>query len=107
MKNVRLGVVGCGAVAQVQHLPNLALLRDEFSVDIVSDLSPSLAANVAAEFHIPRHTNDLEELLSSDVDALYSAIRILKPKRPLQHLTPTNTYSLKSPSAFRSQRLSR
>ena len=70
MQNVRLGVIGCGAVAQVQHLPNLALLRDEFSVKIVCDLSPSLAANVAAEFHIPRHTSDLEELLSSDIDAV-------------------------------------
>ena len=70
MQNVRLGVVGCGAVAQVQHLPNLALLRDEFSVEIACDLSPSLAANVAAEFHIPRHTSDLGELLSSDIDAV-------------------------------------
>ena len=64
MQNVRLGVVGCGAVAQVQHLPNLALLRDEFSVEIACDLSPSLAANVAAEFHIPRHTSDLGEPVS-------------------------------------------
>ena len=31
---VRLGVVGCGAVAQIQHLPNLNFLRDEFQIDI-------------------------------------------------------------------------
>lgn len=70
MQRVRLGVVGCGAVAQVQHLPNLALLQEEFSVEIICDLSPSLAANVATEFHIPRHTSDLEELLSSNIDAV-------------------------------------
>ncbi len=70
MEKIRLGLVGCGAVAQVQHLPNLALLQNEFSVDIACDLSPGLAAAVADEFHLPRHTHSLDELLSSDIDAV-------------------------------------
>ena len=36
---VRIGVVGCGAVAQVQHLPNLAFLREEFEIAGLCDLS--------------------------------------------------------------------
>ncbi|MFT5088213.1 MAG: putative dehydrogenase [Candidatus Latescibacterota bacterium] len=70
MQKVRLGIVGCGAVAQVQHLPNLDTLREEFSVEIVCDLSATLAAAVAEKFHIPRHTNHLDELLAADIDAV-------------------------------------
>lgn len=44
MARVKLGVVGCGAIAQVQHLPNLAGLTEEFEVTTVCDLSPRLAA---------------------------------------------------------------
>ena len=53
MAPIRIGVIGCGAVAQVQHLPNLTALKDLFSVEIVCDLSPSLAQTVAEEFHVP------------------------------------------------------
>ena len=34
---VRIGVVGCGAVAQVQHLPNLLELDEEFEVVVVCE----------------------------------------------------------------------
>ena len=30
MSRIRIGVVGCGAIAQVQHLPNLIELDEEF-----------------------------------------------------------------------------
>ena len=66
---IRIGVIGCGAVAQVQHLPNLTALKDLFSVEMVCDLSPSLAQTVAQEFHVPRHTNDWRALLAADLDA--------------------------------------
>ncbi len=71
MKRVRLGVIGCGAIAQVQHLPNLAMLAEEFEVTVVCDLSPSLARYVADWFHIPRHVTDYREVMASDdVDAV-------------------------------------
>src|SRR5881275_1915528 len=70
MATTRLGVVGCGAIAQVQHLPNLAALRDEFDVAIVCDRSPALAEYIAATFHVPRHVTDYRELLESDVEAV-------------------------------------
>ena len=43
MAPVRIGIVGCGAIAQIQHLPNLAELREEFDVAAVCDCSPALA----------------------------------------------------------------
>ena len=70
MARVRIGVLGCGAIAQVQHLPNLLALNEEFVVPIVCDLSPDQAAYVAKRFAIPRHVSTLDDLLSADIDAV-------------------------------------
>ncbi len=70
MSRVRIGVVGCGAIAQVQHLPFLAELSEEFEVAMVCDASPSQAAYVADRFRIDRHVTDHREVLDSDVDAV-------------------------------------
>ncbi|MBI2952417.1 Gfo/Idh/MocA family oxidoreductase, partial [bacterium] len=70
MTPVRIGVVGCGAIAQIQHLPNLAMLREEFEVTAVCDRSPALAEAVAKAFHVPGHVTDYRELLASDVEAV-------------------------------------
>jgi predicted dehydrogenase len=70
MAPVRLGIIGCGAIAQVHHLPNLAGLQEEFQVDLACDLSPTLAQTVARKFHVPHHTSDYHQLLDSDVEAV-------------------------------------
>jgi len=70
MKPVRIGVVGCGAIAQVQHLPNLLELEEEFEVALVCDLSPSLARYAAGRFKVPRWTSELGQVLDADLDAV-------------------------------------
>ena len=70
MKPIRLGIIGCGAIAQIQHLPNLAGLQEEFEVTIVCDRSPALARSVAKTFHVPNHVTDYRQLLASDVEAV-------------------------------------
>ncbi len=70
MSTIRIGVVGCGAIAQVQHLPNLLELHEEFEVPIVCDISDEQAEYVAGRFGIPGSTNRLEELLAADIDAV-------------------------------------
>ncbi|MCS6861850.1 MAG: Gfo/Idh/MocA family oxidoreductase [Abditibacteriales bacterium] len=70
MNPIKLGIIGCGAIAQIQHLPNLAGLREEFDVTMVCDVSPALAQCVAEVFRVPQHTTDYRELLGSDVDAV-------------------------------------
>ena len=70
MAPIRLGIVGCGAISQVQHLPNLAELQQEFEVAIVCDRSPALAAAVARQFHVPQYVDDERQLLASDVEAV-------------------------------------
>jgi predicted dehydrogenase len=70
MPPVKIGVIGCGAIAQIQHLPNLATLQEDFEVTIVCDRSPALAESVAQEFRVPRHVTDYRDVLASDVDAV-------------------------------------
>ena len=70
MKRVRIGVIGCGAIAQVHHLPNLTALRDEFEVSVVCDVSPGAAAYAAEAFNVPNYVTDYRALLDSDVDAV-------------------------------------
>ena len=70
MSRVRIGILGCGAIAQVQHLPNLLELDEAFEVPIVCDLSPDQAEYVANRFGIQRHVSNVDDLLSADIDAV-------------------------------------
>jgi predicted dehydrogenase len=70
MNPIRMGVVGCGAIAQVHHMPNLLELQDEFEVTAVCDVSAGAAAYVAKRFHVPHYFTDYRDLLAADVDAV-------------------------------------
>lgn len=70
MTRVRIGVIGCGAISQIQHLPNLAILNEEFEVSMVCDISPSLAKYVSEWFHVPKYVTDYRDVLNSEVDAV-------------------------------------
>jgi predicted dehydrogenase len=65
-----MGVIGCGAIAQVHHVPNLSDLYDLFEVTAVCDVSAGAAAYVAGKFHVPQHFTDYRQLLATDVDAV-------------------------------------
>ena len=69
-RNLRVGLVGVGAAAQVSHIP--ALLKSE-GVELVAlcDRDPEKAARVAQKFSIPRHVSRIDGLLSDDsIDAI-------------------------------------
>jgi predicted dehydrogenase len=70
MNPIRIGVVGCGAIAQVHHLPNLHDLPDLFQVAAVCDVSAGAAAYVAKKFNTPDHYTDYRDLLATDVEAV-------------------------------------
>jgi predicted dehydrogenase len=55
----RVGVVGCGATAQLNHLP--ALGRLGLRPEVVVDAEPSRAREVGERFGAARHTSDLAE----------------------------------------------
>ena len=67
---IKIGVVGCGAIAQVHHLPNLTALRDQFEVSVVCDISPAAAGYAAQRFHVPQAVTDYRHLLETDIEAV-------------------------------------
>ena len=72
MSRIKVGVIGCGAIAQIQHLPHLKELRDEFEIAAISDISAELLAAVGAEFGVPpeRQYLDYHDLVDSELDAV-------------------------------------
>lgn len=67
---VRIGVVGCGLIAQVMHLNYLNELSDRFELAAVCDISPGLAAGCAERFGAQRAHLDWESLLEDRLDAV-------------------------------------
>jgi predicted dehydrogenase len=50
-KQIRIGIVGCGEVGQIIHIPALLELRDLFAISALCDVSPSVLSNVG--MHCP------------------------------------------------------
>src|SRR5262245_9362091 len=69
---LRVGVLGCGTVAQIMHLPYLHSMPDLFEIAALSDLSPGLLKILGERYSVPvkRQYTDYHDLLASDVDAV-------------------------------------
>ncbi len=71
MKRIRMGIIGCGEIAQIMHLPFLTELREQFEVRAICDISPQLVATVGDIFHVSgRYTDYMELLANEDLDAV-------------------------------------
>lgn len=66
-KVINVGVIGCGQIAQIMHLPYLQEL-DKFSLYSVCDLSRSVVKNVGQKYHIPesRQYTSMDEMLADE-----------------------------------------
>jgi len=53
-ERIRVGVVGCGLIAQVMHLPYLTELEDRYEIVALCDLSEPLAGELARRYGIAR-----------------------------------------------------
>jgi predicted dehydrogenase len=72
MKRVRVGVIGAGAIAQVEHIPNLLKLKRRFDVVGVYDPSAKVRFFVADEFGLAAF-DTLDALLALPLDAVVIA----------------------------------
>lgn len=72
VKRLKVGMIGCGAIAQIQHLPHLRELDDRFEIAGLCDLSAGLLTAVGDEYGVPpeRRFNDFTAMLGSDVEAV-------------------------------------
>ena len=70
---VRIGVVGCGMVAQAMHLQHLSQLQDRFELASVADPSRTVRQAVAARYGVRGVHADYRALLEEDLDALVVA----------------------------------
>ena len=68
---LRVGVVGCGEVAQIIHLPALAQLPEYFSVTALCDVSANVLSGVGDAWGVAARCADYAELVArADVDAV-------------------------------------
>src|SRR5262245_53802331 len=79
MPRLKIGVVGAGMIAQVEHIPNLLRLRSKFELVGVCDPSPTSRAFVSEPFGIPADETP-EQLLGRPLDAV-----LIASPDPLHH----------------------
>jgi predicted dehydrogenase len=70
-RRIRVGVIGCGEVAQIIHLPTLSQLADRFEVTALCDISRTVLDGVGDLWGVARRLTDYRELAAlDDVDAV-------------------------------------
>ena len=68
---LRVGVVGCGGIAQMMHLPTLAERPDLFTIAGLADIEQDVLDAVGARYHVDRRVTDFRQLLAApDIDAI-------------------------------------
>jgi len=72
MERLRVGVIGCGGVAQMMHLPYLRELDDRFEIAALCDLSPGVLAAVGEHYGVVAGARyaDYRELIAHPLDAV-------------------------------------
>ena len=67
---LRVGVVGCGLIAQVMHLHYLRELSDRFEIAAVCDVAADVRDAVAREYGVPHQFASWQEMLAHPLDAV-------------------------------------
>jgi predicted dehydrogenase len=73
-RRIRVGVIGCGEVTQIIHLPTLAQLGQDFEVTALCDVSPTVLHGVGDAWGVHARFADMHALVASaDVDVVLVA----------------------------------
>jgi predicted dehydrogenase len=71
MEPLRVGIVGCGEVAQIVHLPSLYRLADKFRVTALCDVSRTVLDGVGDAWGVAKRYTDYRKLVEQpDVDVV-------------------------------------
>jgi predicted dehydrogenase len=68
-KRLKVGVVGCGLIAQVMHLHYLRELSDRFEIAAICDLSAEAREAVGREYGVTNQFESWQELVAQPLDA--------------------------------------
>ena len=71
-QRLRVGVIGCGGIAQMMHIPFLHSRPDLFEIRAFADISPGVIQALGARYGVPpeRQFTDFRELVTLDLDAV-------------------------------------
>src|SRR4029453_5440602 len=69
-ERLRIGVIGCGLIAQVMHLHYLRELADRFEIAALCDVSEELVRACAADYGVPHIFARWQDLLPAPLDAV-------------------------------------
>ncbi|MGH2606092.1 MAG: Gfo/Idh/MocA family oxidoreductase, partial [Anaerolineales bacterium] len=70
MARLKVGVIGCGAIAQIMHLPHLRRLAERYQIGALCDASPRVLQAVGDRYHIERRHTAYQDLLKEQIDAV-------------------------------------
>ena len=70
MPRIKVGVVGCGLIGQMMHLPHLKELHDLYEVVALCDVSPGTLRYVGDYYGVSRRHTDHHALLRESLDAV-------------------------------------
>jgi predicted dehydrogenase len=67
---LKVGVIGCGLIAQAMHLHYLRELAERFEIAALCDVSAAVCEACAGDYGVARTCTDWRALLAMDVDAV-------------------------------------
>ena len=69
---LRVGVIGCGGIAQMMHLPTFAERPDLFEVVAIADISEAVLHAVGDRYHVTERSRDFRDVANNpSVDAVF------------------------------------
>ncbi len=66
MKQLRIGIVGCGEVVQSLHLPSMNQLSEQFQVTALCDVSQQVVEGVGEQWRVAKRFLDYRALIAQD-----------------------------------------
>jgi predicted dehydrogenase len=84
MKKIKIGIIGCGAVAYRWYLKGLAGKNKNYQLIAVCDIDLERARKAAVDFGVPHYTNKLEEMMEFEIDL---AVILTRHQDHPEHIT--------------------
>ena len=73
MKRLKVGVIGCGPVAQKGHLPGLMRSKSA-KIEAIADIDEKALQKTAKKFSVPKTFTNYQEMLDTDLDLAHVCV---------------------------------